>query len=46
MTKVKIILPSIYSGLLLWFVNHTLLYDNSGIKVFKKIELVGEISND
>ena len=46
MTKVKIILPSVYSGLLLWSVNHTLIYENSGIKVFKKIEIVGEISND
>ena len=45
MSKVKFILCSIPSGLLFWFVNHTSMYENSELNVFKKIEFVGEISN-
>ena len=37
---------SISSGWEFWSVNHTLIYENSGLKVFKNIKLFGEISNN
>ena len=46
MTKVSFILSYISSGLLSWPVNHTLIYKNFELNVFKKIECVGEISNN
>ena len=33
-------------SLSLWSVNHTSIYENSGSKVFKKIKILGEISNN
>ena len=51
MTKVKFILSSISSCLLLWFVNHTSMYVNSELNVFelnvfKDMKFVSEISNN
>ena len=37
---------SFFSGLEFWLVYHTLMYENSESKVFKNIELFGEISNN
>ena len=37
---------SISSGWEFWSVNHILIYKNSGLKVFKNIKLLGEISNN
>ena len=39
-------LSSIYSGLELWYPNHTLIYENSEWDVFKNIKYLGEISNN
>ena len=44
-TKVKFILSSICNGWLFWSVNHTSMYENSELNVFKKIEFVDEIFN-
>ena len=40
------ILSSISSGLKFWSVSHTSIYENSGLKVFKNIKTLGEISNN
>ena len=41
------ILSSIFSGLEFWsWVNHTSIYENSGLKVSKNIEFLGEIFNN
>ena len=40
------ILSSISSGLEFWSVNHTLIYENSGLNVFKKTKFLVEISNN
>ena len=40
------ILSSIASGLEFWSVYHTLIYENSELKVFKNINFLGEISNN
>ena len=40
------ILFSISSGLELWSVNYTIINENSELKVFKNIKLLGEISNN
>ena len=40
------ILFSISSGLEFWSVNHTSIYGNSELKVFKNIKFLGEISNN
>ena len=39
------ILPLISSGLKSWFINHTSVYENSELKVFKNIKFVGSISH-
>ena len=46
MTKVEFILSSISRGWLFSYVNHTSIYGNSELNVFKKIECIGEISNN
>ena len=46
MIKVKFILSSISSGLLLWSVSNTSMYENSRLNVFEKIELAGENFNN
>ena len=46
MTKVEFILSSISRGWLFSYVNHTSIYGNSELNVFKKIECVGKISNN
>ena len=40
------ILSSISSGLEFWSVNHTSIYENSELKVFKNIKFLGETSNN
>ena len=40
------ILSSISRGLDFWSVNHTSIYENSELKVFKNIKFLGEISNN
>ena len=40
------ILSSIFTGLDLWSVNHTSIYENSKSKVFLKVTLLGEISKN
>ena len=40
------ILSFISSGLELWSVNHTSIYENSELKVFINITFLGEISNN
>ena len=40
------ILSSNFSGLEFWFVNSTSIYKNSKSKVFKNVEVLGEISNN
>ena len=40
------ILSSISRGLEFWSVNHTSIYEKSGLKVFKNINFLGEISNN
>ena len=45
MTKVMFILPSISGGIEFWSVNHTSIYENSELHVFKNIKFLGEISN-
>ena len=37
---------SISSSVELWFVNHTLIYQNSEVKLFKNIKYFGQISNN
>ena len=44
-TSVKFFLSSISSGWLFWSVNHTSMSWNSELNYFKKVWLVGEISN-
>ena len=44
-TRVKIILSSIYNGWLYLSVNHTSIDWNSKLNIFKKIWFWGEISN-
>ena len=41
MTKVEFTPSSISSGWLFWSVNHTLIYENSKLNIFKKIKFVG-----
>ena len=41
-----VILCSIPSGLKLWPVKHISIYENSELKVFKNIKVLGEISNN
>ena len=41
-----LILSSISSGLELWSVNHTSMYENSELNVFTNITFLGEISNN
>ena len=43
---INFILSSISSGLEYWSVNHTSIYENSELKVFKKFKLLGEIFNN
>ena len=38
--------PSISRGLEFWSVNHTSLYENSQLKIFKNIDLLGKISSN
>ena len=40
------ILSSISRGLDFWSVNHTSIYENSELKVFKNIKFLAEISNN
>ena len=40
------ILSSIFTGLDLWSVNHTSVYENSKSKVFLKVTFLGEISKN
>ena len=40
------ILSSISGDLEFWSVNHTSVYENSELKVFKNIKFVGEISSN
>ena len=40
------ILSSISNGLEFWSVNHTSIHENSELKVFKNINILGDISND
>ena len=40
------ILSSISSALEFWSVNHTSVYQNSELKVFKHIKFLGEISSN
>ena len=40
------ILSSIYNGLEFLLVNHTAIYENSELKVFKNIKCFGEISSN
>ena len=40
------ILSPISSGLEFWSVNHTSIYENSELKIFKNMKLSGEISNN
>ena len=40
------ILSYISSGLEFWSVNHTSMYENSKLKVFKNVALLCEISNN
>ena len=46
MTEVMLIFSSFSSGLQFWPVNHTSIYENSVLKVFKYIKYLGEISNN
>ena len=39
------ILSSISSGLEFWSVNHTSIYENSELKVFKNMKFLGKMSN-
>ena len=39
------ILSCISNRLEFWSLNHTLIYENSELKVFKKMKFLGEISN-
>ena len=41
-----LILSSISSGLEFWSVNHTSIYENSRLNVFKNIRFSGEIFNN
>ena len=41
-----LILSSISTGLELWSVNHTSIYEVSQLKVIENIRLLGEISNN
>ena len=40
------ILSSLSSGLEFWSVNHTSVYENSELKVFRKEEFLGKTSNN
>ena len=40
------ILFPVSSGLEFWLANHTSIYENSELKVFKNINFFGEISNN
>ena len=40
------ILSSLSSGLEFWSLNHTSMYENSDLKVFKNIKSLGEISSN
>ena len=40
------ILSSISSGAQFWSVNHTSIYENSELMVFKNIKILGEKSNN
>ena len=39
------ILSSVSRGLEVWSVNHTSIYENSELKVFKNVKFLWEISN-
>ena len=39
------VLPSISSGLEFWSVNHSSIYEDSQLNVFKSINFLGETSN-
>ena len=41
-----LVLSSISSGLEFWSANHTSIYENSELKVFKNINFFGKISNN
>ena len=41
-----LILTSVYSGLGFWLVNHTSVYENSELNIFKSIKFLGEICNN
>ena len=40
------ILSSVSNGLEFWSVNHPSIHENSELKVFKTINILGDISND
>ena len=40
------IFSSIFTGLDLWSINHTSIYENSESKVFLKVTFLGEISKN
>ena len=40
------VLTSIFSSLEFWSVNHTLIYENSELKVFKNLKVLREISKN
>ena len=46
MTRAKFILSSIFTGLLCWSLNDTLIYKNSLLYVFENIKIVGKIYNN
>ena len=46
MAKVMLILSSISSGLELWSVSNTLIYENSKVKAFKNTKTFVEISSN
>ena len=45
MTEVKFIISSISISWLFWSVNHTSIYENVELNVFKNMKSVGEDSN-
>ena len=44
MAKVKFVLSSTFSGWLFWSVNHTAIYENSELHIFKNMKFVGKDS--
>ena len=45
-TKVMFILSSVSRGFEIWSVNHTSMYENSELKIFKNITFLGDISSN